>query len=83
MLMVVVMVMLWNGAVISNEGHLRQVHVPAQLPLLLLHLLHLRGEALMLSFDHPLAEGQEKSEFEKQIQGFFLEFGQGVVIFFF
>ena len=34
-------------------------------------------------FDHPLAEGQEKSEFAKQIQGFFLAFGQGVVILFF
>ena len=34
-------------------------------------------------FDHPLAEGQEKSEFAKQIQGFFLAFSQGVVILFF
>ena len=34
-------------------------------------------------FDHPLAEGQEKSEFAKQIQGFFLAFGQGVGILFF
>ena len=34
-------------------------------------------------FDHPLAEGQEKSEFAKQIQGFFLAFGHGVVILFF
>ena len=30
-----------------------------------------------------MAEGQEKSEFAKQIQGFFLVFGQGVGILFF
>ena len=30
-----------------------------------------------------MAEGQEKSEFAKQNQGFFLAFGQGLVILFF
>ena len=28
----------------------------------------------MVSFDHPLAKGQEKREFAKQIQGFFWPF---------
>ena len=37
----------------------------------------------MSLFHHPLAEGQQKSEFAKQIQRFFLAFGQGVVILFF
>ena len=39
--------------------------------------------SLIYSFDHLLAEGQEKSEFAKQIQGFFLALGQRVVILFF
>ena len=37
---------------------------------------------MLFLFDHPWAKGKEKSEFAKQIDGFFLAFSQGVVILF-
>ena len=33
-------------------------------------------------FDHPLAEGQEKSEFAKQIQGFIVALFEGNLLLF-